>query len=62
MAAIFIAMNAIAPIHDALSADLGYRAGSWLHDRLIQSCVDPPGLNHLQRPDLWRPPRTCQRL
>ncbi|MBJ7602239.1 MAG: ABC transporter ATP-binding protein [Candidatus Dormibacteraeota bacterium] len=52
MAAIFIAMNAIAPIHDALSADLGYRAGSWLHGRLIQSCVNPPGLQHLERPDL----------
>jgi len=52
MAAIFIATNAIAPLHDALSADLGYRAGSWLHDHLIRSCLNPPGLNHLERPDL----------
>jgi ABC-type multidrug transport system fused ATPase/permease subunit len=50
--AVFMAMNALGPIHDALSADLGARAGAWLHDGLVRACVTPPGINHLERPDL----------
>jgi ATP-binding cassette, subfamily B, bacterial len=50
--AIFISMNALAPLHDAISADLGYRTGAWLHDRLMRACIEPSGLNHLENPDL----------
>src|SRR3954466_14701580 len=48
----FIALQALGPVHDALSANLGAIASSWLHDRLLYSCVDPPGLAHLEQPDL----------
>ena len=50
--AVFIAMNALGPLHEALSADLGQRTGAWLHDRLMEACVRPAGLVHLERPDL----------
>jgi ABC-type multidrug transport system fused ATPase/permease subunit len=48
----FIAMQALGPIHDALSANLGAIASSWLHDRLLHACVAPPGLAHLEQPEL----------
>ena len=48
----FVAMQALGPVHDALSANLGALASSWLHDRLLDACVRPPGLAHLERPDL----------
>jgi ATP-binding cassette, subfamily B, bacterial len=50
--AVFIAMNALGPLHEALSADLGQHAGAWLHRRLMESCVRPPGIAHLERSDL----------
>jgi ATP-binding cassette subfamily B protein len=50
--AVFIFMNALGPLHEALSADLGQRAGAWLHDRLLEACIRPVGLVHLERPDL----------
>jgi ABC-type multidrug transport system fused ATPase/permease subunit len=49
---VFMAMNALVPIHDALGADLGGRAGACLHDGLVHACVTPPGINHLERSDL----------
>jgi ATP-binding cassette, subfamily B, bacterial len=48
----FIAMQSLGPVHDALSANLGAVGSSWLHDRLLHSCVGPPGLAHLEQPDL----------
>ena len=39
-------------MHESVSTTLGGRAGSWLLDRLMRSCLDPPGLAHLERPDL----------
>jgi ATP-binding cassette subfamily B protein len=50
--AAFVAINALAPVHQAVAADLGARAGDWLHDRLVRACTDPPGIAHLERPDL----------
>ena len=48
----FIALQALGPVHDALSANLGAVGSSWLHDRLLHACVGPPGLAHLEQPDL----------
>ncbi len=48
----FIAMQSLGPVHDALSANLGAVGSSWLHDRLLHSCVGPPGLAHLEEPAL----------
>jgi ABC-type transport system involved in cytochrome bd biosynthesis fused ATPase/permease subunit len=49
---VFIAMNALVPVHEALAADLGAKAGAWLHDRLLRACVEPSGLAHLEDPRL----------
>jgi len=48
----FIAMQSLGPVHDAVSANLGAVGSSWLHDRLLYACVGPPGLAHLEQPDL----------
>ncbi len=48
----FIALQSLGPVHDAVSANLGAVGSSWLHDRLLHACVGPPGLAHLEQPDL----------
>ncbi len=48
----FIAMQAVGPIHDALSSNLGAKVSVHLHDRLMLACVGPPGLGHLESPEL----------
>jgi len=49
---IFIAMQVLGPLHDAVSANLGGKTSAWLHDRLLEACVGPPGLAHLETPGL----------
>ena len=39
-----------APIHQAVSANLGDRTAAWLYDRLTEACVGPPGMGHLEDP------------
>jgi ATP-binding cassette, subfamily B, bacterial len=48
----FIAMQAVGPVHDALSSNLGAKVSVYLHDRLMLACVGPPGLGHLENPEL----------
>jgi ATP-binding cassette subfamily B protein len=50
--ALFVAMSALGPVHEALGANLGARTSAWLHERLLDACLAPPGLAHLERPDL----------
>ncbi len=45
---LFVAMQALGPAHDALSANLGARLSSWLHEQLLVACVTPRGLAHLE--------------
>ena len=49
---VFIAMQALGPVHDAISTDLGARTLDWLQDRLHEACDGPDGLAHLDDPDL----------
>jgi ABC-type multidrug transport system fused ATPase/permease subunit len=49
---LFMALQALGPVHDALSANLGARVSAWLHDRLLEACNGPPGLAHLEDPEL----------
>jgi ATP-binding cassette subfamily B protein len=46
--AIFILLQVLSPIHQALSANLGDRTAAWLYDRLTEACVRPPGMGHLE--------------
>src|SRR5215472_13551941 len=50
--AIFILLQVLSPIHQALSANLGDRTAGWLYDRLTLACVRPPGMGHLEDPKL----------
>lgn len=50
--AIFITLQVISPIHNALSANLGDRTAAWLYDRLTDACVRPQGMGHLEDPKL----------
>ena len=50
--AIFVLLQALSPIHQAVSANLGDRTAAWLYDRLTEACVRPPGVAHLEDPAL----------
>src|SRR5438309_9176095 len=50
--AIFILLQVLSPIHQAISSTLGDRTAAWLYDRLTEACVRPPGMGHLEDPTL----------
>ncbi len=50
--AVFIVLQVLAPVHQALSANLGDRTAAWLYDRLTEACIAPPGMGHLENPAL----------
>ncbi len=49
---VFVLLQVLGPIHQALSANLGSRVAAWLYDRLTEACVGPPGMGHLEDPEL----------
>lgn len=49
---VFVLLQILAPIHQAVSANLGARTASWLYDRLTDACIRPPGMGHLEDPKL----------
>jgi ATP-binding cassette, subfamily B, bacterial len=49
---VFVLLQALAPVHQATSANLGSRVAAWLYDRLTEACVRPPGMGHLEEPEL----------
>jgi ABC-type multidrug transport system fused ATPase/permease subunit len=52
VAVVFVLLQILAPIHQAVSANLGDRVSGWLNDRLPEACVRPPGMGHLEDPKL----------
>lgn len=50
--AAFALLQVLAPMHQALSANLGSRLAAFLFDRLTAACVRPQGLAHLEDPTL----------
>ena len=50
--AVFVLLQVLPPIHQAISANLGDRTAAWLYDRLMEACVRPPGMGHLEDPQL----------
>jgi ATP-binding cassette, subfamily B, bacterial len=50
--AVFVPLQVLPPIHQALGALLGSRLSAWLYDRLAFACVKPPGMGHLEDPKL----------
>jgi ATP-binding cassette subfamily B protein len=49
---VFVLLQILNPVHTALSANLGDRTAAWLYDELTDACVDPPGMGHLEDPEL----------
>jgi ABC-type multidrug transport system fused ATPase/permease subunit len=50
--AVFVLLQVLSPIHQAVGANLGDRTAAWLYDRLTEACVRPPGMGHLEDPSL----------
>jgi ATP-binding cassette subfamily B protein len=48
VAVVFLLLQVLPPIQQAISANLGDRTAAWLHDRLTEACVRPPGMGHLE--------------
>ena len=49
---VFVLLQILTPIHQAVSSNLGDRTAAWLYDRLTEACVRPPGMGHLEDPKL----------
>jgi ATP-binding cassette, subfamily B, bacterial len=49
---VFVLLQVLSPLHQAISANLGDRTAAWLYDRLTEACVSPPGVGHLEDPTL----------
>ena len=52
MGLVFIALQVVTPIHQAVSENLGNRVSAWLYDHLTEACIRPPGIGHLEDPEL----------
>jgi len=52
MAVTFVLLQVLPPIHTAIGGNLGDRTAAWLYDRLTEACVRPPGVAHLEDPEL----------
>ncbi len=50
--AVFVLLQVLPPIHQAVGANLGSRTAAWLYDQLTTTCVRPPGMGHLEDPTL----------
>ncbi|MBW2415416.1 MAG: ABC transporter ATP-binding protein [Deltaproteobacteria bacterium] len=50
--AVFVLLQVLTPIHQAVSANLGSSTAAWLYDRLTLACVRPQGMGHLEDPEL----------
>src|SRR5216110_1167714 len=50
--AVFILLQIMTPVHQAISSNLGDCTAAWLYDRLTEACVRPPGMGHLEDPTL----------
>jgi ABC-type multidrug transport system fused ATPase/permease subunit len=49
---VFILLQILTPLHQAVSSNLGSRTAAWLYDHLTGACVRPPGMGHLEKPEL----------
>ena len=49
---VFVLLQVLTPIHQAVGANLGDRTAAWLYDVLTEACVRPAGMGHLEDPTL----------
>ncbi len=49
---VFVLLQTMSPLHQAIGKNLGSRTAAWLYDQLTFACVRPPGMGHLEDPHL----------
>jgi len=49
---VFVLLQVLSPLHQAIGTNLGSRTAAWLYDELTIACVRPPGMGHLEDPRL----------
>ena len=47
---VFVLLQVLSPIHQAVSSNLGSKTAAWLYDQLTNACVVPPSIAHLEDP------------
>ena len=52
MGIVFVLLQVLPSIHTAVGTNLGDRTAAWLYDRLTEAAVGPPGVAHLEDPEL----------
>ena len=52
MGVLFVLLQVLSPVHQAVSRSLGDRTSAWLYDQLAVACTEPPGMGHLEDPTL----------
>src|SRR6266851_1419136 len=45
---VFVLLQILSPLHQAIGRNLGSRTAAWLYDELTTACVRPPGMGHLE--------------
>jgi ATP-binding cassette, subfamily B, bacterial len=45
---VFVLLQTLPSLHQAVGANLGSRCAAWLYDQLTAACVSPPGMGHLE--------------
>jgi ATP-binding cassette, subfamily B, bacterial len=51
---VFVLLQVLRPLHQAIGTNLGDRTAAWLYDRLTEACLRPAGMGHLEDPALSR--------
>ncbi|MBA2336671.1 MAG: ABC transporter ATP-binding protein, partial [Acidimicrobiia bacterium] len=59
---VFVLMQMLAPIHLAVGYNLGDRTSAWVYDLLTEACVAPPGMGHLEDPELSKDLQAAREL
>ncbi|MEZ5560051.1 MAG: ABC transporter ATP-binding protein [Pseudomonadales bacterium] len=49
---VFVLLQVLGPLHQAMSQNLGDRTAAWLYDTLTRATVAPTGMGHLENPEL----------
>jgi ABC-type multidrug transport system fused ATPase/permease subunit len=52
MGVVFVLMQVLTPLHLAVGYNVGDRTAAWLYDQLTDTCIEPPGIGHLEDPEL----------
>ena len=52
MGIVFVLLQVLTPLHLAIGYNLGDRTAAWLYDVLTDACIAPPGIGHLEDPEL----------